>query len=271
MCSRFRVLLTGFLFSAYWAYAAEQRVLRVAADPNNLPFSNERLQGFENKIAKLIADELHAKLEYTWRAQRRGFFRETLKNGDCDIVLGVPRGFERSLTTNPYYKSSYAFVYRKERQFQLHSLGDPLLNSLKIGVQLVGADGANTPPVHELAAHNVISNVVGFTLYGDYRESNPPARVVEAVARGDVDVAVVWGPVAGYFVAQQKVPLELRPIADERSALPLSFEIAIGVRKGETELRDRLNQFLREQADAIESLLKDYHVPFQKCSESGPG
>src|SRR3954469_11742113 len=138
--------------------AATNQVLRIAADPNNLPFSNERLEGFENKIAEVVAEQLGAELRYTWRAQRRGFFRETLKSGDCDIVLGVPTGLEGALTTEPYYRSSYVFVTRKDGGLRLSGMDDVQLHAARIGVQLIGDDGANTPPAHALAMRGIITN-----------------------------------------------------------------------------------------------------------------
>src|SRR4051794_12192091 len=128
--------------------APSRRVLRVTADPNNLPFTNERREGFENKIAEVIARDLNADLKYTWRAQRRGFFRETLKADECDLVLGVPAGFERAMTTVPYYRSAYVFVSRKDRGLDVRSFDDPKLKALKVAVQLIGDDGVNTPPAH---------------------------------------------------------------------------------------------------------------------------
>src|SRR4051794_33084733 len=216
MSSHCLKLLAAFLSLASvapFATAAERPVLRVAADPNNLPFSNDRCEGFENKIAELIATDLGAKLEYSWRAQRRGFFRETLKEDRADLVLGVPAHFDMALTTVPYYRSTYAFVFRKDRNFNLRSLDDPALRKLKIGVQMIGNDGRNTPPAHALANRGIIDNVVGYTVYGDYAQENPPARLIEAVARGDVDVAIAWGPLAGYFARRQAVPLEIVPVS----------------------------------------------------------
>ena len=237
-------------------------VLRIAADPNNLPFSNERLEGFENKIADLVARELGATIEYQWHAQRRGFFRETLKDGDADVVMGVPKGFERALTTQPYYCSSYVFVTRAERRLKLASYDDPALRRLHIGVQLVGDDGVNTPPAHEFAARGIITNLVGFTLYGDYAQPNPPARIVEAVANGAVDAAVVWGPLAGYFAKQQTNALTLAPVKPgEDSVLPSAFEICIGVRKGNRELCDAINEVLARRRPDIERILHEYGVP----------
>jgi mxaJ protein len=182
------VLVVFVLFVVQNSGAEEQRVLRVAADPNNLPFSNDRLEGFENEIAELIARELHCRIEYHWRAQRRGFFRETLKSGDVDLVLGVPAHFDMALTTAPYYRSSYVFVSRVDRNLHVSSFDDPELRKLKVGVQLIGNDGVDTPPAHALAARGIVNKIIGFTLYGDYSQHNPPARIIDAVANGDVDV-----------------------------------------------------------------------------------
>ena len=238
-------------------------VLRVCADPNNLPFSNERGEGFENKLAEMLAADLHEKLEYTWWAQRRGFFRNTLRAGACDVVLGVPSSFELAATTAPYYRSTYVFVYRKGKGLSVASFDDPVLRDVKVGVQLVGDDGANTPPAHALAARGIVQNVRGYTLYGDYRRPNPPARVVEAVAEGDVDVAVVWGPLAGYFARRQRVPLAVVPVSPQFDLpfLPFVYDISMGVRRGDDELRRQLDGFIERRRPEIERILDDYGVP----------
>lgn len=240
-----------------------KKVLRVSADPNNLPFTNDRLEGFENKIADVLAEELGAEVEYTWRAQRRGFFRHALKENECDVVLGVPVGFDMATTTAPYYRSSYVFVARKDRALGITSFDDAALKKLKIGAQMIGDDGYNTPPVHALAERGVIDNVVGFTVYGDYAQPNPPARIVEAVANGDVDIAVVWGPTAGYFAKTSPVPLVLTPVkpAADASGLPFTFGIALGVRRGNTEFRDLLDSILKKRKTDIDRILNDYGVP----------
>jgi quinoprotein dehydrogenase-associated probable ABC transporter substrate-binding protein len=265
MSSHCLKLLAAFLSLASvapFATAAEQRVLRVAADPNNLPFSNDRCEGFENEIAELIATDLGAKLEYSWRAQRRGFFRETLKENRADLVLGVPEHFDMALTTAPYYTSTYVFVSRQDHHLNLSSLDDPALRSLKIGVQIIGNDARNTPPVHVLSDRGIVDNVIGYTVYGDYAHENPPARIIDAVVKGDVDVAIVWGPLAGYFAKQQSVSLDVRPIAPGANrALPLTFSIAMGVRKSDKALRDRLNAVLTRRRDDIEKILNEYGIP----------
>ena len=254
--------VTFVAFVAVVRSPAEDRVLRVAADPNNLPFSNQRGEGFENKIAELIARELHCRLEYQWRAQRRGFFRETLKNGDADLVLGVPTHFDMALTTAPYYRSSYVFVTRAERQIHVVSLDDPQLRKLKIGIQLIGNDGVDTPPAHALARRGIVENVRGFTLYGDYARQNPPAQIIEAVANGDVDVAIVWGPLAGFFAKQSQVPLAFTPVTPQRDgALTFAYDISFGVKKTEHELKDQLDTFVAQHREQIDRVLDDYNVP----------
>jgi quinoprotein dehydrogenase-associated probable ABC transporter substrate-binding protein len=236
--------------------------LRVCADPNNLPFSNKKGEGFENKIAELIAQKLKLPIEYTWFAQRRGFFRNTLREGKCDVVIGAPEKFERADSTSPYYYSSYVFVSRRDRGLNITRLDDPLLKNLKVGVQIIGDDANNTPPAHTLAEHGVISNVVGYTVYGNYTEPNPPSRIVDAVANGDVDIAVVWGPLAGYFAAKQKVPLDIRPVIPEPDAKrPYAFGISVAVRYGEDEFKQKLDDLLADNRSAIQKILDNYHVP----------
>lgn len=239
-----------------------RRLLRIWADPNNLPFTNQKREGFENKIAELVAKELNADIEYTWHAQRRGFFRKSLKEGNADLILGVPLGFDMALTTMPYYRSTYVFVTRKDRALKVASLDDPLLRKVKVGVQLIGDDGANSPPAHALAQRGIIDNIVGFTVYGDYEEESPPSRIVTAVAKGEVDVAVVWGPLAGYFAKKQAVPIDLTPVTPEVDPpLRFIFAISMGVRKDDKELCEQLNQVIERRRTDIERILDEYGVP----------
>jgi mxaJ protein len=242
-----------------------RRVLHIAADPNNLPFSNDRLEGFENKIAAVIAKDLDAEVEYVWRAQRRGFFRHAFKEDGCEVVLGVPNHFEMAATTSPYYRSSYVFVTRRDRGLNIRSFDDPALRTLKIGIQVLGDadEGSGSPPGFALARRGLQGNVVGYTIYGDYRQPNPPARIIDAVAAGEVDVAVVWGPLAGYFARKSAVPLEVVPVspAVEPPGLPFAFDISVGVRKGDAPLKDELNGVLARRRAEIEKILDDYGVP----------
>jgi mxaJ protein len=243
--------------------ASPRRVLRVCADPNNLPFSNQRREGFEDRIAALLAQDLGADLEYTWFAQRRGFIRETLRAGRCDVVLGVPTSFERALVTRPYYRSTYVFVSRRDRALGVHSFDDAALRALRIGVQLVGDDYANPPPAHALARRGIVGNVVGYPVYGDYANEPPTAPVVEAVARGDVDVAIVWGPLGGWLAQRSTVPLLVEPVRPQIDLpfLPFVFDIAMGVRRGDEQLRGELDAFLVRRRAAIDEILRAYGVP----------
>jgi mxaJ protein len=242
---------------------AAANVLRVCADPNNLPFSNREGAGFENKLAQLVAGKLGMSVSYTWWAQRRGFIRNTLKAGDCDVAMGVPLHYDPVETTKPYYRSAYVFVTRADRNLKINSLEDAALRALKIGVHLIGDDGNNTPPAHALGQLGLTANVIGFMIYGDYREPNPPARLIEAVEKGDIDVAAAWGPLAGYAARQSPVPLTIVTIQDGEHFAPLrfQFDIAMGVRKGDHALRDRLDTVIAESRPEIESLLSDFGVP----------
>lgn len=235
---------------------------RVCADPNNLPFTNQKGEGFENKIAELIGRELNLPVEYTWFAQRRGFFRNTLREGRCDVVMGAPERTERALSTQPYYYSSYVFVSRKDRGLNIESLDDPLLRQLRIGVEMIGDDGINTPPAQTLAAKGLIDNIVGYTVYGDYSRPSPPSQIIGAVVRKDVDMALVWGPRAGYFAAHQNTLLKITPILPEADAkIPYVFGISIGLRYGEDEFKKKLNRILAEKQDEIRRILNEYNVP----------
>ena len=238
-------------------------VLRVCADPNNLPFSNQHGEGFENKIAALLAQDLNERVEYTWWAQRRGFFRNTLKAGVCDIVLGVPSGFEMALTTRPYYRSTYVFLSRRDRGLNVKSFDDPLLRKLRIGVQMIGDDQSNAPPAHALTRRHIVDNVRGYTLYGDYSQHDPPARIVDAVTNGDIDLAIVWGPLAGYFAKQSRLPLALTPVSPQidQPFLPFVFDISMGVRRDDPSFRDEIDQVLEKRRGDIDRILEDYRVP----------
>jgi mxaJ protein len=260
------VLAAAFVAPQTLCVAAEPsapRVLHVAADPNNLPFSNDRGEGFENKIVELIARELGATVEYTWHAQRRGFFRETLKEGPCDLVAGVPFRFERALTTSPYYRSTYALVYRRGRFTKLRSLDDPALRELTIGVQMIGDDFANTPPAHALSRRGMIENIRGYTVYGDYRDRDPPSRIIDAVVKGDIDVAVAWGPLAGYYARQHPGELEVVPLPefDDVIQQPFAFAISVGVRKSDPALRDAIEGVLQRKKKEVDAILAEYGVP----------
>jgi len=271
MCSSFperalstalRVVALLLILMGAGASAAPQRQLRVCADPNNLPFSNESREGFENRIVDIIARELDATVTYVWWAQRRGFIRNTLKAGLCDLVPGIPMAVDMLRPTSPYYRSTYVFITREDGP-DIRSLDDPRLRTLRIGVQLIGDDGANAPPVQSLARRGVVGNLQGFPVYGDYSRPDPSSPIIDAVAKGDVDVAIAWGPVAGYFAARQRVGLKLKPVLPmvDLPFNPMIFDISMGVRHEDRELRNAVNQALRQHRTEIEAILAEYGVP----------
>jgi mxaJ protein len=240
---------------------SEELPLRVCADANNLPYSNSAGDGFENRIVSLIADQLHRPLEYVWRPERRGFVRDGLNAGECDLVAAIPSGASRALTTRPYYRSTYAFV-SKPGESAVSSLDDPSLRMRTIGVQLIGDDGMNSPPAHALAERGIVENVRGFMVYGDYRNEHPLSEIVHAVATGKVDVAAVWGPVAGYFAAKEKPPLVVTAIEGNVEArLPMTFDISMGVRRTDKELKTQVDSALSLLAPQIGKILAAYGVP----------
>jgi mxaJ protein len=245
--------------------AADPTALRVCADPNNLPFSNAKFEGFENKLADLVAADLGKHVVYTWWAQRRGFVRNTLKAEACDVMMGVPARYDLVEATRPYYRSTYVFVSRADRHLGIGSIKDPRLKDLKIGVHLIGDDGMNTPPAHALSAQGIVSNLVGYSIYGNYRDPNPPARLIEAVEHGDVDVAAAWGPFAGYAAKTSPMPLTLVPITDTEDFAPLrfQFDIAMGVRKGDHAMQTKLDDLIVRKQPEIRALLERYGVPLE--------
>jgi quinoprotein dehydrogenase-associated probable ABC transporter substrate-binding protein len=243
---------------------ATQTPLRVCADPNNWPMSREDGSGFENEIATLVAADLGRPLAYTWWAQRRGFVRSTLKAGLCDVVIGVPaHHFDMVVRTRPYYRSSYVAVTRADRGLDVERLDDPRLRRLRVGVHLIGDDGANVPPAHVLANLGVVDNVVGFPIYGDYRQDAPPRRLIDAVASGEIDVALAWGPLAGPAAAASSVPLRVTALADadEHPPFAMTFEIAMGVRRDDLALRRALQHVLDERGPDITAILRRHSVP----------
>jgi len=248
-------------------------VLRVCADPDNMPLSNEKGEGFENKIAELIAKEWKSELRYAWWPVRRGFFARALNGRYCDIAIEAPGGLDIAAVTKPYYRSGYFFVSRKDHNLaDMTSLDDPRLKKLMIGIHLLNSDAENAPPAMALSRHGVVGNLKGYNTF--YSDINRPEAIVDAVANKEVDVAIVWGPLAGYFVKQSKVPLVMVPLAERDSLVdyPFRFNIAMGVRRRDRELRDSLNTVLAKRAPEIQAILDQYAVPhFPVQEERGDG
>lgn len=254
---------TDTLAAASHTVMPDTAALRVCADPNNLPFSNEQGEGFENRIASLLAEELHVPVSYTWWAQRRGFIRNTLRAGRCDVVIGIPRGDDMVLTTRPYYRSSYVFVWRKDRHYGIRSFDDPRLKKLKVGVHVIGDDYNALPPGIALARRGIVKNVVGYSIYGDYSRPNPPSELIRAVADGKVDVAIAWGPLAGYYATRERAPLEIAPVSQRMAVpgMPFDYAISMGVRRGDSTLARTIDEVLAKRQNDIERILRSYGTP----------
>jgi mxaJ protein len=244
--------------------AKQVKELRVCGDPNNMPFSNEKLEGIENKIAEVVAKDLGETVTYFWWPHQRGVVKRVLNAKHCDVMLGIPKGYDLVTWTRPYYRTGYVMVYRKDRKLKLRSLDDPALKTLKIGVQV------NTPPHDALGRRGIADNVVGYQLMFDsnFHAEDYPGKVVEDVLAGTVDVGMVWGPIAGYFAKKKGAPLEIVPIDDPAdTGLPFAFDIAMGVRKGDKQLKEQLEGALARRHDEIEHVLADFGVPLLPAAE----
>lgn len=244
-------------------------ILRVCADPNNMPYSNLRGEGFENALAQLIAHELGRAVEYIWWPQRRGFLRNTLNAGSCDAVMGVPNGTPGVQTTRPYYRSMYVFVSRHDRRLFVDSLDDWQLRKLRIGVHVVGGNG-DVPPAVALTSHGLAMNLRGYRIYGDYSRPSPASALLRAVADGEIDVAVIWGPMAGYFVDHDSQWLDMAPLPArfDTARTPMAYDISIAVRSGDSALRTQLDNALERRNADVRKLLLRFGVPMTAGSGS---
>lgn len=245
-------------------------VLRVCNDPDNLPFSNDKGEGFENKLAQLVAKDWNAKLVYVWYPVRRGYFR-ILNGMYCDIIIQAPGGLDMAGTTVPYYRSGYVFVTRQDNELaDISSLADPRLKKARIGVTLLPSD-EQLPPTQALSHYGVVGNLRGYPAM--YNDDHRPEDVIKAVADGEVDVAIVWGPLAGYFAKRSPVPLKLQPLGDRDSLadLPFRYDIAMAVRRRDRELRDSLDKTLKAHAPEIQAILKEYGIPMFPVAATGDG
>lgn len=235
-------------------------VLRVCADPDNLPFSNTAGEGLENKLAELLATTWDSKLQYVWWAAPRGLMR-MLNGMYCDVLLQAPTEFDMAGVTRPYYRTSYVIVQRKNAAHLVTGLDDPALKTMKIGVHLFSADGENTPPAMALSAHGVVGNLVGFsTTYAGGHDR--PEDIIRAVASDSIGVAIVWGPIAGYYARQLAADLVLTPVAnDSVSKIPFAYSMGFATRRRERAFRDSLQKFLDLKAPEIRTLLERYGIP----------
>jgi mxaJ protein len=245
--------------------ATQSKALRVCGDPDNLPYSNEKLQGFENKIAAVIAADLGATPSYTWWPHQRGLVKNTLEAGTCDVIFGVPEGLETVLGTKPYYRSSYVIAYRKGGGHAVSSLDAPELKKLRIGVY------ANTPVEESLARRGLLDHLAAYSLFFDPQgDRDRPAKLLDDLIAGTVDVAIPWGPLAGYYVKKLNAPLEMVPLPDE-TGVPLSFSVGMGVKKGNRDLKNQLEASIDRRQAEIRAVLEEYGVPLAAARAASAG
>lgn len=237
--------------------ARSGQYLTVCADPEDLPFSNERGEGFENAIARLIGEDLGRPVQYRWWPQTIGFVRNTLRLRTCDLIMGINSVSELVQNTNPYYRSVYSLVYRADSGLHLTTLtaGDPALSGLRIGVV------AGTPPASLLARLGLLGQVRSYELTVDTRLYAPARDAIQDVARGDLDLAIIWGPIAGYHAARQSVPLTLVPLPARVDTVPLAFSVSMGIRQNEHDWKHTLNAALERLQPRIQQILLGYGVP----------
>jgi quinoprotein dehydrogenase-associated probable ABC transporter substrate-binding protein len=233
----------------------DRGTLKVCADPNNLPFSDEKKEGFENKIAELIGAELGRSVDYAWFPQVIGFVRNTLRAHLCDLVMGTVAGDEIMETTNPYYFTTYVILYRSDKEPAIAGLDDPRLKTLRLGV--VGG----TPPSDLLVRHDLMSHTKPYALTVDTRAESPTHEMVQDVADGTIDVGFLWGPIAGYYRKHDATPLTLVPLKNEPEGPRMSYHIAMGVRANEPEWRRGINTVILKRQVEITAILRDYGVP----------
>lgn len=247
---------TPFAGHAQTSEAVDHTALRVCSDPNNLPFSNEAGEGFENRIAEMFAAELGVPVQYTWYPNTVGFIRNTLRMRKCDLVLAAPTASELLQNTNPYYRSTYALVFRKDSPVAATSLADPVMKTLRIGVV------AGTPPATLVAKYDLFDQMRPYHLLVDTRFESATARMVEDIASGEIDVGVLWGPIAGYHVKMHNPPLRIVPLDPTvETGTRIEFRIHMGLRPNEPEWKHRLNQLIAENQDKINAILTEYGVP----------
>ncbi len=260
------VTLLAFPLTAQRPGPMTPGVLRVCADPDNLPESNQAGEGLENRLAELLAATWNSKIEYIWWAAPRGMMR--MLNGNyCDVFMQAPTEFDMAGVTGPYYRTSYVVVQRRDAAHRITGLDDPALKGMKIGVHLFAADGENTPPAMALSAHGIVG-LVGFsTTYTGGQDR--PENIIKAVADGTVDVAMVWGPIAGYYARKLGLDLTLTPVAnDTLTGMQFAFSMGMATRHRERAFRDSLQAFIDGHREEIQDILDAFGIPTVPLSDT---
>ena len=234
----------------------DPNVFRACADPHALPFSNEAGEGFENKIAALLAHKLGKSVGYTFYPDATGFIRNTLNAHRCDVVLGIAQGDDLIQPTSPYYRTSYVIAYHQDGPLKgLDSLGDPRLKTARIGIV------AGTPPATLLAEDGLLGHIKSYALVADSRFVSPTHEMMDDLERGEIDVALLWGPIAGYYATKAKTPTAVVPLVKEQGGPPMVFRIVMGVRHSDQNWKRALNKLISENQDEIQAILRSYGVP----------
>ena len=235
-----------------------RKTLRVCSDPNNLPYSNRATEGFENKIAELIAAKLGVSLSYYWFPQSTGFVRTTLGTRRCDLIIGISGSNELLLNTNPYYSSAFALIYPVVAGYKLTSLSAPGLKDKNLRIGLV----AGTPPTGLLLETGLMEQVASYHLIVDTRVDAPAEQIVKDMLAGKLDVAVLWGPIAGYMNKKYGEQFKIVPlVVDHSDKYRMIYSITMGVRFGEIEWKRQLNRILRRNEEEIHAILSEYDIP----------
>jgi quinoprotein dehydrogenase-associated probable ABC transporter substrate-binding protein len=234
----------------------DPKVLRVCADPRSMPLSNDKGEGFENKLAELFAEKLQKKLDYMFFPQATGFVRMTLGAHRCDVIMGFPQGDELVQGTNPYYRTAYALVARPGSGLEdVATLGDARLKGKRIGIV------AGTPPATNMAANGLMSTAKPYPLMIDTRIDSSAAAMIGDLKAGEIDAAVLWGPMAGYYAKQADPPFHVTPLVKETSGPKLAYRIGMGVRAADQNWKRQLNRLIQENQGAINRILLDFGVP----------
>jgi quinoprotein dehydrogenase-associated probable ABC transporter substrate-binding protein len=234
----------------------DPKVLRVCADPRNLPFSNDKGEGFENKLGELFAEKLQKKLDYTYFPQAAGFVRMTLAAHRCDVIIGFPQGGDLVQGTNPYYRTAYALVARQGSGLdEVATLGDERLKGKHIGIV------AGTPPATNMAVNGLMADAKSYPLMIDTRLDSSAEAMINDLTSGKIDAAILWGPMAGFYARKASPPLHVTPLVEETAGPKLAYRIGMGVRPADQNWKRQLNRLIQENQPAINKILLDFGVP----------
>ena len=234
----------------------DPNVFRACGDPRNMPFSDDKGEGFENKLAELFATKLGKKLSYTYFPQATGFVRMTLGSFRCDVIIGFPQGDDQAQVTIPYYRTTYALIFKPGTGLDgVTTIADPKLKDKRIGVV------AKTPPSTIMAMDGLLAHVKSYPLFIDTRADSSAQAMIDDLKKGEIDVGVLWGPMAGYYAKQSDPPLTVVPLLKETAGAPLMFRIGMAVRPSDQEWKRTLNRLIMENQSEINKLLISYNIP----------